>query len=183
MRKTIVFLILGILFSAVAFGGAYLEFGANPISYTMMMLPGGLSPIPKKAPPVFPAYLLQQIEGIYVVPIYGHMSITADFESYCTDMEYYNSFFVSGTVGMRYTSDVTGSFLGPLRVFAGVNGGGMLLVGGTTPYPLVTADVGVSFKLTDTVNTFWDLKFYDSLWKQINFFPNPSLSGGMDFNF
>ena len=127
---------------------------------------------------MFGAYLE---EGICVLPVSGYFSLTADFEDYY-DVRY-NASFVSGTVGMRYTSNIMDSFLGPLRAFAGVNGGGLLQVGGTTLFPLVTADVGVFFKLTDTIDTFWDLKFYDSLWKQISFLPIPFLSGGVTFNF
>ncbi len=183
MKKIVMVLALTLLISAIAFGGAYWEIGGNPLWLIMMPSPGLFYPKPKTPPPVFPAKILQRLEGIYVLPVSGHFSATADFEGYNTSRLYYNAFFVSGTVGMRYTSDVMDSFLGPLKVFAGVNGGGMLLVGGTTLYPLVTADLGVSFKLTDTVNTFWDLKFYDSLWKQISISPNPSLSGGVDFNF
>lgn len=181
MKRIVMVLVLALLISTIVFGGSYLEIGRNALLSMAMLIPGPYISKPITPPPVFPTQISQTLEVIYVLPVSGHFSATADFEDYNTCRAYYNSSFVSGAVGMRYTSDVMDSFLGPLKVFTGVNGGGLLLVGGTTLYPLVTADVGVSFKLTDMVNTFWDLKFYDSLWKQINFYP--SLSGGVDFNF
>ena len=172
------------LISAMTFG-AYLEISGIPITSIITSMIFFFFLPPQSTPTVFPAQIFPALEGICVLPVSDHLSVTADFEGYSTARLYYNSFFVSGTLGIRYTSNTMDSFLGlpgPLRAFAGVNGGGLLLVGRNTLYPLATADVGVLFKLTNTIDTFWDLKFYYSLWKQISILPL-SLSAGVAFNF
>ena len=145
MKKIVMILVLVFLISAMMFG-AYLEVGANSFTPAIawMMFYGPLLPtlpLPSSPVMVFPTQIAPLLEGICVLPVSGHFSLTADFEDY-SDVRY-NASFVSGTVGMRYTSNIMDPFLGPLRAFAGVNGGGLLQVGGTTLFPLVTADVGV----------------------------------------
>ncbi len=181
MKKLIVFITLGILISITAFG-SYFEISGS--SFTMFELGTIICPIPS----ALPAFLAPQMGFVYGISTTKHLSVTADFEYYVNGCGFFNTAFASGAIGVRSTSDSLNTFLGPLRTFAGINGG-MVFRLGTAACPMVTADAGVSFKLADNFRTFWDLKYYKafSSSNDIHFstpyFSNIFLLGGIRYTF
>ncbi len=179
MKKIILITVLGFLISVTAFG-SYFEIGGSPITSIEEVGMMGIF-VPPNQIHALPAYLSSQVDFVYGIPIYNkNLSVTVDLEDYTDGLS--DAMFASGSIGARYTSDPLGTFIGPLRMFAGINGGELLWLENES-FPFVTADAGISFKLTNNVRTFWDLKFYSSLWKDIHYSPAILLLGGVKYTF
>ncbi|BBJ28606.1 hypothetical protein [Athalassotoga saccharophila] len=183
MKKIILFTVIGILFSFMAFG-SYIGISGCPLTSLLVWIPGPLVPIPITPPSVLPANLLPYAELIYGIPVGKNFSITFDLEGFVNNVHVSNIPFVSGTIGARYTSDTLDTFMGPLKIFAGISGGGIKWIGDNNVFFVGAADGGVSFNLIDNIETFWDFKYYFPNSDQITYYNSPFLAlGGLKFDF
>ncbi len=182
LRKLTIMMILFSMISVVVFGMS-MEMGGS-FNFMFLTTPAMLPPCNPNEP-VFPANIITAGDSTLSVPVSNNFALTTDFELCISPRSFLmcgTSVFFISSIGVRYTSDtIEHTFIGPFKMFAGINGGSLFWTGGKI-FPVLSVDGGISFKFINNIYTYWEVEAYDSFSDMVSY-SNPMIIGGAGLTF